>query len=301
MYGLMKITEQDDTNLQRRNNMLDHLLARHGESPLLIDAYINGSVYSGIALQDQVIFKSLYLQNYARISYNQVKGYNFQGADAMGSNTKPGGMDMHAGIFEEDSIDFIIQSGKINRVEKITAEDLINYSAVELKLCLLFGLRPLYKNFIAANVPTLSEEVKSQARWLITKRRGCIMIETGLLFQSLWPYDKNNGRELEKEFFESVFQSHVLFVFPGYIPQLKTNEFKNRLNLFLQNELPVTVKYTVLHIDGCLLLDALISAFILWHDIIRSQPGEADPGQQSKHATELITKLKTAVVFFQKK
>jgi len=86
MYGLLTFTEKDTVNLQRRNDLLDHLLARHGESPLVIDTLIYGTVYSGDALKDQVIIKSMYLQNLALLSYNRTKAYNVIGAKKLYTN-----------------------------------------------------------------------------------------------------------------------------------------------------------------------------------------------------------------------
>ena len=47
IWGLMEFVEDEKDGLVRRNKILDHLLARHGESPMLIDMMINGSLYSG--------------------------------------------------------------------------------------------------------------------------------------------------------------------------------------------------------------------------------------------------------------
>lgn len=80
MYGLLVYSEDNTVNLQRRNDLLDHLLARHGESPLILDTLIYGTVYSGDFLKDRVIIKSIYLQNLALLSYNRTKAYNSIGA-----------------------------------------------------------------------------------------------------------------------------------------------------------------------------------------------------------------------------
>ncbi|MEM6684324.1 MAG: hypothetical protein AAF617_00900 [Bacteroidota bacterium] len=80
MYGLLIYTEDDTVNLQRRNDLLDHLLARHGESPLVIDTLVHGTVYSGDLVKDRVILKSVYLQNLQLLSYNRTKAYNNIGA-----------------------------------------------------------------------------------------------------------------------------------------------------------------------------------------------------------------------------
>ncbi|MEJ0103896.1 MAG: hypothetical protein WDO19_15635 [Bacteroidota bacterium] len=210
MLGLMQIMREDDPNLERRNDILDHLLARHGESPLLIDAYINGSVYTRNTRQDKVIFKSLYLQNYGLLSYNRQKAYNFLGADEIPGYNRKGQPEKFLSACEEydqeilegDSIDFIFNSEKIDLAEKIQPADFINYSAVELKLSLLFGLRTQYRNFIAEKNDKKKKELLypihengpdhidvdleiSQAKWFIKHRRGFIMIETALLLNQL--------------------------------------------------------------------------------------------------------------------
>ena len=41
MWGLKNFIEDDEVSLSRRNEMLNHLLARHGESPIMIDAIIS--------------------------------------------------------------------------------------------------------------------------------------------------------------------------------------------------------------------------------------------------------------------
>src|SRR3569833_569250 len=81
MLGLTEFMEEESDSLDRRNNILDHLLARHGESPVMIDTIIEGSVYTGSSLKDQVILKSLYLQNLGLLSYYRQKAYNYLGAD----------------------------------------------------------------------------------------------------------------------------------------------------------------------------------------------------------------------------
>ncbi|RYU91650.1 hypothetical protein EWM62_06845 [Mucilaginibacter terrigena] len=80
IHGLSEFIEDEKISITRRNAMLDHLLARHGESPLTIDHMLNGSVYSGNGSKDLVIFKSLYLQNLGLLSYFRQKGYNMLAA-----------------------------------------------------------------------------------------------------------------------------------------------------------------------------------------------------------------------------
>jgi len=119
MYGLLMINEDDGVNLQRRDNLLDHLLARHGESPLVINTLIYGTVYSGDVLKDRVIIKSLYLQNLTPLSYNRAKAYHNIGATKLNA------------FILEITPELIDQLSKTNSAE--TLADL------QLKLADLFG------------------------------------------------------------------------------------------------------------------------------------------------------------------
>lgn len=310
MFGLMQIVEDDESNLERRNNILDHLLARHGESPVLIDAYVNGAVYAGISLKDKVICKSLYLQNYAVLSYNRIKAYNYLGAEKLemyqpgvsgneSDKSNWGAFSLRTGkaIMEDDCAGNSIHSGKINQIEKITDADFINYSSVELKMSLLFGMRALYREFIAENTGKADEEKINQALWLITKRRGCIMIETALLLQAFGLADEGAGIQ-EKYSAHSMFHHHLVFIFPGYIHLFKTKEFQTRLHLFLQNELPVTISYALYVIDDSLVLKSVIDAFVLWHELIRTDPGVENIQRHRQYAENIAIQLKSAAPVF---
>ncbi|WP_299114013.1 hypothetical protein [uncultured Winogradskyella sp.] len=187
IWGIKNYIEDDEISFSRRNEILNHLLARHGESPLVIDAIIDGSKYTGDKTQDQVIFKSLLLQNLGLLSYYRQKAYNFKGADKITLPEKE--------EFEEIELtnDFIFNSEQVDNLEKLSSNDFLNYSAIELKLSLLFGLKSLYSDFITNPKYGISNKTKNsieasdleieQAKWLIQKRKGCILIETNLLFQ----------------------------------------------------------------------------------------------------------------------
>ncbi len=202
--GLMEFMENEKTSLERRNEMLDHLLARHGESPLLINAMVEGSIYSGESLSDKVIFKSQYLQNLGLLSYYRYKAYNYLSADRI-AETVEGKVSVDLPAFTPDfeqrilggeDVDFIFNSRRSNWVEKLTERDFNDYAALELKLCLLFGLKIRYINYIIENtddivIPNPESKIPitnidptiNQALWFIEKRRGLIMVEMALLFR----------------------------------------------------------------------------------------------------------------------
>jgi hypothetical protein len=249
--GLMGIMEDEPTGLLRRNNMLDHLLARHGESPLLINTILNGSSYSGESLKDQVIFKSLFLQNLGLLSYFRQKAYNYLGANKVLDRLTDVSMKFDREIMGGYTRDFIFNSEKIDRIEELTSSDFIHYSALELKLSLLFGLKVQYRDFIANHFDLEDSATNLKlAMWMIMERRGLIVIETGLL----QPYSEI-----------PTTTEQVILIFPAFIPQLNTEEFKNRLELYLQETMPVHVTYRC-HFVSSSILEILIIAFADWHN-----------------------------------
>jgi hypothetical protein len=221
MYGLLEATEEDTVNLERRNALLDHLLARHGESPLVIDTLIYGTIYSGDVLKDRVIIKSLYLQNLAILSYNRTKAYNTIGAKKLEAkllkitpelidkllektNSKPltsleiAFKNVLTYSYENNGI---FDTPRIDSEQKITQQDCLDYATITLKLALLLTLKPCYINFIQSPkdfnyfynkgfylssryLEAVLHQEKSIALWMMTQRKGVISIETNLLLKS---------------------------------------------------------------------------------------------------------------------
>ncbi|MCH9660698.1 MAG: hypothetical protein K0U54_07280, partial [Bacteroidetes bacterium] len=184
MWALLTHTADDKTNYQRRDTLLDHLLARHGESPEVINLLIEGTTYTLDPVMDRVIIKSLLLQNLEKLSYNAPKGYNYLAADSLQFKV--------VGDFRELLMpvppyrytkDFIFRSKKVDHIEKINPQDVINCSSFELKLNLLFGLRVKYSDFYVANFDQheVNEEL-ALSQWFMNARRGAIVLETNLLF-----------------------------------------------------------------------------------------------------------------------
>jgi len=335
--GLMNFIEEEKCSLVRRNNILDHLLARHGESPMVIDAIIEGSIYSGDTLKDKVIFKSLYLQNLGLLSYYRQKAYNYNTATRIMAKIEEVDADFEQKILGGNSMDFVFDSAKIDALEKLTEQDFINYSALELKLNLLFGLRVLYRNYIADNYKQ-KLQIKL-AMWIIQYRKGVILIENSLLaapivydviikenllgefiywrisllldvdqstavdqfFSSgdhddlalqlllgfitvndvVYPVMKIEGSVPEEIIFEQVFDTNSIYwatekffdhnielIFPAFVfPEEIRVVFKQRLDIFLQNTLPVQVTCKCHFVDADV-LEPLIEAYMGWHDTL---------------------------------
>ncbi|AXG74376.1 hypothetical protein DVK85_09085 [Flavobacterium arcticum] len=270
-WGLMQLMEDEEDNLTRRNTILNHLLARHGESPEVIMAIIESTVYSGSVLKDQVIFKSLYLQNLDLLSYNRQKGYNYQEADKI-SDVIPEEVPKNFEhlILGGYANDFIFNSEKIDAAEKLTYQDFINYSGIELKMSLLFGLKVLYKNFIASTICNYGSTIYSNISfWIITQRQGFIFIELPLLLKTVYGNDIINKTE---NILECQFDSNsVLLIFPDFVPEFITDDFSNRVALFMQDTLPVHIDYNYVT-TGWELLTEIIVAFSDWHNSLRYSP-----------------------------
>jgi hypothetical protein len=203
IFGLMKLMEQENVSLDRRNQLLDHLLARHGESPKVIDSIIDDTIYTGDKRKDQIILKSLYLQNLGLLSYNRQKGYNFLSAAKI-ANPVDGKPDIalpkikvnQFQFINENTSDFIFRSEQINKKEKLHLNDFNNFSGIELKLNLLFGLRNIYSNFITSKLDILKNNSENQsdikafkkireALWFTEKRNGSVLVESVLLLNQL--------------------------------------------------------------------------------------------------------------------
>ena len=85
VYRMRKALESDAERDDRRNRMLNHLLARHGEQPEKIDAVISAARWCGSAVQTRIILKSILLQNYRLLSYNRTKAYSTLFAERLGT------------------------------------------------------------------------------------------------------------------------------------------------------------------------------------------------------------------------
>ncbi|WP_417799594.1 hypothetical protein [Tenacibaculum sp.] len=185
MWGLMSFMEDEEVNLERRNKILNHLLARHGESPILIDTIIEGTVYSGNSQKDKVIIKSLYLQNLGLLSYYRTKAYNFIGASPLTINYIEHSYELPEKEYKElqkkliqgNQKNFIFDTLNVEKEQKITQIDFTDFSAIELKLNLLFALNIYYQDY-------LINYNDAYAYWLITQRKGFLCIETNLLKES---------------------------------------------------------------------------------------------------------------------
>ncbi len=109
--GLHQSMESDAGRDDRRNRMLDHLLARHGHSAAWLDNIIHTARWYGSTLKTRIIVKSLLLKNYQLLSYYQPKGYSNLMADKIGSVGRYRLTDTGFCFLEE----FGVKAGSLNR------------------------------------------------------------------------------------------------------------------------------------------------------------------------------------------
>lgn len=343
IWGLMDYMEDEEINLLRRNDILNHLLARHGESPEIIDAIIGSSAYAGNREKSLVVVKSLILQNLQILSYNKNKAYNYLGADLLlpqldedydlfllkllvsngykkpfkdlekneNAKVEEKATELLEEFTDSSQSDFIIDIDRIDAREKISPFDTINYATIELKLALLFSLQEYYRFEIGGHWPKkkartkqTGEQLYQQKRdllWMITKRKGLLLIETNLLIHpARFRLKKGNdflihkpegSKDLSYDQLIDAFQdinedcehhnidavwgennqkslkgkllSHTLIlIFPKF---LETDDFKNRIDFFLKNDLPPQLSYTLLFVSDSE-LNELIPIYINWYN-----------------------------------
>lgn len=201
--GIFGILNSDQANLHRRNRILNHLLARHGESPAVIDEIINWNVTFGTIIKNAVVIKSLYLQNLSLLSYNRTKGCDYLSANTVSEFVLPAPRNYSEIILGHLFKDGILNTPEIEYQEKITSSDLSSYSTLEIKIHLLFSLRILYHDFISANYET--EKINTHiAYWLITERKGFIMLE------NTW-YHADKKLRLPAPYIPSDLQEIILY------------------------------------------------------------------------------------------
>ena len=107
IHGMRKDVENDSERDDRQQRILDHLLARHGESATDIDNIIITARWYGSMSQTRIILKRILLQNYQSLSYRRVKGPSYLFRDKL---KVPGRYQLVMDAFEK-VVDFGLQPG----------------------------------------------------------------------------------------------------------------------------------------------------------------------------------------------
>ncbi|MBL7726313.1 MAG: hypothetical protein JNM68_01455, partial [Dinghuibacter sp.] len=217
----------------------------------------------------------------ALLTYNRAKAYNIIAAEKI-SATLP---DIPANFDKEFAgdfmFDFLPDVQRLDEAGNITSAHLVQYSTFELKLNLMFGLKPLYGNFISdhLHLPEFEQQVK-QLLWLVQERKGVIFIEWAVLQNSLPAGIPNN-----------LPVNGAVLIFPGFVPSITTPAFANRLQVFCSNNLPVTVPVTVYYAPANI-MDILVPAFANWVNSMRyNETGTNDKAASEAPASALLNVL----------
>ncbi|ULR33110.1 hypothetical protein MJO48_10760 [Dickeya fangzhongdai] len=84
-YGLVQAMENTEDAEQRRDAMLSHLLARHGEPADAYNDIIDGLQWFGGRLKSRIFVKSIWLQNLQALSYRRAQACDFTRAQSLPS------------------------------------------------------------------------------------------------------------------------------------------------------------------------------------------------------------------------
>lgn len=224
-HHMMEIMEEDTEADLRRNRMLNHLLARHGELDEDYGIYLDDTDYDGSLIRTGIVTKSNLLINLDKLTYNRFKGYNYIGGNSIKDLSKSIDKVLLAALFN----DGVYDSRKIENDLDVTLSDTVNYSGFELRLNMMLGLESHLRDVLVigesmlpqssiekfpdteltlknnelmlstGDVMLLSQLTEStdkesktvvlkrmllQLQWLITERKGSVLIEPQLLLKS---------------------------------------------------------------------------------------------------------------------
>lgn len=137
LHGLRGMMEDPSGAAQRRDAMLSHLMARHGDQAGLYDGMISAGHRYGEATRTRVVVKSIWLQNLPLLSYGRARAPGGQGAPG------PAAAGAAAGGQPDrrwPAIDGALDEAAIYHAARLQPADLQRHSAFALKANILLGL-----------------------------------------------------------------------------------------------------------------------------------------------------------------
>jgi hypothetical protein len=159
IYGLQHSMESDAEAFIRRDGMLTHLMARHGDEAGRYDDMIRTCQWYGGEARTRIIVKSIWLQNYRKLSYYRSKAFDFNMANKLVLPGDPGIIPKiasrhavvsgHAEWWRAQSYPTI--DGELDQTLLYSAARLVNadfddFSTFELKADILLGLSAHLRN-----------------------------------------------------------------------------------------------------------------------------------------------------------
>lgn len=164
IYGLRQNMESESEATTRRDAMLSHLMARHGDDANVYEEMIEACQWFGSELKTRIIVKTIWLQNYELLSYSRTRAFNINAFNLLpmpGDASIIDALNQHDGgnskvVEHKGSGNFVKQEwwrrpsfptldGEVdqNRIyseAKLSTPAFDNYSAFELKAGILLGL-----------------------------------------------------------------------------------------------------------------------------------------------------------------
>lgn len=228
--GLRNAMESEHQANLRREKVLNHLLARHGEDGERYDALITVPLWYGSLIKTRNIIKGQLLQNYGRLSFNRSKGYSATSAETLHTPAQcfsdeqqsptmvrkillqqplPQAMQFLLGEFTPPGYsDGRLDIELLDAEQQITPAQLNNYSTFELTFNLVTGLSHYYRLLISLLLQLLRDQAFRD--WLDEPLR---KIQEGIQQTSVTLEDSTHLR------FE--YQQHHYLVYSGEQEVLK--------------------------------------------------------------------------------
>lgn len=153
IHGLRQSVESDTEAMVRRDAMLSHLMARHGNDASLYDDMIATCQWFGGTIKTRIIVKNIWMQNFELLSYNRGRAFDFSSSSKLPlpdglSSTHASEPVYGAGVkgqpwwrgLNYPDIDGEADQMRIYSDARLTMSDFGKFSAFELKLGILLGL-----------------------------------------------------------------------------------------------------------------------------------------------------------------
>ena len=129
---------------------MNHLLARHGESPSLIGRFDGWKYFYRWKEKDRILIKSLLLQNWGSFSYHRFKGYNYFASSQIQTEIQTVTIQAYSKMAKKGAVDFWWLQKKKQEIQ-IKTKGLYQLFRFELQLNLLWALDFQYQKFIVAH------------------------------------------------------------------------------------------------------------------------------------------------------
>ncbi|WP_439865965.1 hypothetical protein ACTAB9_09595 [Pseudomonas syringae] len=169
LHGLRSIMETAPKAYERRDQMLSHLMARHGDQASVYNEMLKTCYWFGNEVRTRCIVKSIWLQNYQKLSSAQNGAFDIAFAKPL--QALPGvGRPRNKSSDHQHGLGLPTVAGQLDEAliyarAQLAAADFANFSTFELKTNILLGLAEHLLG-LCANLEALLES-KPFASWLV--------------------------------------------------------------------------------------------------------------------------------------